>query len=248
MKIKKIIAGMAALMAAACMAVSASAVSIYDYVDPDKEPADGEKGYYDIGAMAFYMSQEWKWNQGDWCGIDENGQITVEYSINEVLTDTTMEGKGTLGDMGIMILNLPEGHYPYDMKVVEATFTPKEGDPITLQTALDLKGAYEDAESGSRIHLRPTDEVDDAGNITKPAAPELAGMDQPGAFKGGTLKIVVDFKDAPEAPAAGDDTPAAPADTDVPADNGPAATGAAASGAALAVFAGSGLLVIRRRK
>ena len=238
MKLKRIFAGMAAVMAAACMAVSASAVSIYDYVDPDKEPADGEKGYYDIGAMAFYMSQEWKWNQSDWFGIDENGRITVEYSINEVLTDTTMEGKGTLGDMGIMILNLPEGHYPYDMKVVEATFTPKEGDPITLQTALDLKGAYEDAESGSRIHLRPTDEVDEAtGNITKPAAPELAGMEQPGAFKGGTLKIVVDFKDAPEAPAVGG------------GDDAAADTGAAAGGAvALAALAGSGVLVIRRRK
>ena len=120
----------------------------------------------------------------------------------------------------------------------EATFTPKEGDPITLQTALDLKGAYEDAESGSRIHLRPTDEVDEAtGNITKPAAPELAGMEQPGAFKGGTLKIVVDFKDAPEAPAVGG------------GDDAAADTGAAAGGAvALAALAGSGVLVIRRRK
>ena len=26
--------------------------------------------YYSIGAMGFYMGQDWTWNQGDWVGID----------------------------------------------------------------------------------------------------------------------------------------------------------------------------------
>ena len=73
--------------------------------------------YYSIGAMGFYMGQDWTWNQGDWVGIDDTGKITVEYKISKVVTDKTMSGKGTLGDMGVMVANLPDGVYPVDVKI-----------------------------------------------------------------------------------------------------------------------------------
>ncbi|MBR6103365.1 MAG: hypothetical protein IKP95_13140 [Ruminococcus sp.] len=246
MKIKRIIAGMAAAVMAATMCITASAKSLFDTVDPESDD------FYSIGAMGFYMSQEWNWNQGEWCGISEDGVITVEYSINEALTDKTLSGQGTLGDMGIMICNVPEEGYPYNMKVTEATFTPKGGDPITLQTVLDIKGGYHDAETGIRIHIRPTDNIDDEGYIVVPATPEVKDMDQPGNFKGGVLKITVDFKNAPEAPPEPEKVKAESANADAAApadgdDNSPKAGAAAGGTIALFALAGSAV-VIKRRK
>ena len=249
MKLRRLFAGMAAaVIAASTLAIGASAKSLYDAVDPESD------AYYSIGAMGFYMSNQWKWNESEWFGITEDGTITVEYSINEVLTDTTMSGKGNLGDMGIMICNLPEEGYPYDMKVTEATFTPKGGDPITLQSVLDIKAGYHDAETGVRIHIRPTDNVDESGNVIVAATPEVAGWDQEGSFKGGVLKISVDFKNAPACPEVADQvSPAGAAEGDAPAaettEGDSAPTGAAAGGVlALAVCAATVFTVSKVKK
>ena len=52
----------------------------------------------------------------------------------------------------------------------------------------------EDAEGGIRIHIRPTDEVnDETGEVTKKACPEVAGWEKEGAFNGGTLSMTLDF-------------------------------------------------------
>lgn len=52
----------------------------------------------------------------------------------------------------------------------------------------------EDSEGGIRIHIRPTDEVDEeTGEVTKKACPEVAGWEKEGAFNGGTLSMTLDF-------------------------------------------------------
>ena len=110
MKIKKFVAGLsAAVLAATMMSVSVSAAKLGDVVHPSEEDSKMNDSYYSIGAMGFYMGQDWTWNQGDWVGIDDAGKITVEYKISKVVTDKTMSGKGTLGDMGVMVANLPDG-------------------------------------------------------------------------------------------------------------------------------------------
>ncbi len=197
MKIGKAFAGMAAaVLAASMMAMSASATNLFDLVDPEKEVPEGEKGFYDIGAMGFFMNGNWEdWNQSEWCGIQDDGTITVEYEINSILADKTMNGEGSLGMMGIMVLNLPEDGYPYDVTVTEANFTAKDGTVTELDTAKAITQGTRHPESGWRIILRPTDEVDEAsGEVKTAAAPELAGWDEPGKFNGGTLKITVDFQ------------------------------------------------------
>ena len=94
MKAKRIFAGLsAAVIAATMMAVSASATKLSDVVYPSKTETDKNDGWYSVGAMGFYMSQKWKWNQSDWFGINDEGKIELSYKISEVLTDTTMEGK-----------------------------------------------------------------------------------------------------------------------------------------------------------
>ena len=93
MKIKKFVAGLsAAVLAATMMSVSVSAAKLGDVVHPSEEDSKMNDSYYSIGAMGFYMGQDWTWNQGDWVGIDDAGKITVEYKISKVITDKTMSG------------------------------------------------------------------------------------------------------------------------------------------------------------
>lgn len=195
MKVKRIIAGMsAAVIAGSMMAMSASATKLSDVVYPSETEADKNDGWYSVGAMGFYMSQKWKWNQSDWIGLNEEGKIELNYSISEILADTTMEGKGTLGDMGVMILNLPEDNYPYEVTISDAKFVTKDGEEIILESINAITEATQDAEGGFRIHIRPTDEVDEeTGEVTKAACPEVAGMEEEGAFNGGTLSMTIDF-------------------------------------------------------
>ena len=206
MKVKRIFAGLsAAVIAATMMAVSASATKLSDVVYPSKTETDKNDGWYNVGAMGFYMSQKWKWNQSEWVGINDEGKIELTYKISEVLTDTTMEGKGTLGDMGVMILNLPEDSYPYDVTISDAKFVTNDGEEIVLDSVNAITEATLDKEGGFRIHMRPVDAVDeDTGEVTIPAREEVAGWDQEGAFKGGTLSMTIDFG----APAAKDESKA----------------------------------------
>ena len=217
MKAKRFFAGLsAAVIAATMMAVSASATKLSDVVYPSKTETDKNDGWYSVGAMGFYMSQKWKWNQSDWFGINDEGKIELSYKISEVLTDTTMEGKGTLGDMGVMILNLPEDSYPYDVTISDAKFVTNDGEEIILDTVNSITEATLDKEGGFRIHIRPVDEVDkDSGEVTVPASPEVAGWDQEGAFKGGTLSMTIDFG----APAAKEESKADDSKTESKADD-----------------------------
>lgn len=148
---------------------STSATKLTDIVYPiDKEETEmteeekaTNKAYYSIGAMGFFMNQSWTWNQGDWVGIDADGIIDVEYSINKVLADPSLDGKGTLGSMGIMVCNLPADNYPYEVSVLEATFTPDGGDTIELESVKAITEATEHAEGNFRIVLRAADATDD---------------------------------------------------------------------------------------
>lgn len=195
MKIKKFVAGLsAAVLAATMMSVSVSAAKLGDVVHPSEEDSKMNDSYYSIGAMGFYMGQDWTWNQGDWVGIDDAGKITVEYKISKVITDKTMSGKGTLGDMGVMVANLPDGIYPVDVKISDAKFVAEDGTTTVFDSLNSITSMDEDAEGGIRIHIRPTDEVnEETGEVTKKACPEVAGWEKEGAFNGGTLSMTLDF-------------------------------------------------------
>ena len=195
MKIKKFVAGLsAAVLAATMMSVSVSAAKLGDVVHPSEEDTKMNDSYYSIGAMGFYMGQDWTWNQGDWVGIDDAGKITVEYKISKVIADKTMSGKGTLGDMGVMVANLPDGIYPVDVKISDAKFVAEDGTTTVFDSLNSITSMDEDAEGGIRIHIRPTDEVnEETGEVTKKACPEVAGWEKEGAFNGGTLSMTLDF-------------------------------------------------------
>lgn len=195
MKIKKFVAGLsAAVLAATMMSVSVSAAKLGDVVHPSEEDSKMNDSYYSIGAMGFYMGQDWTWNQGDWVGIDDTGKITVEYKISKVVTDKTMSGKGTLGDMGVMVANLPDGVYPVDVKISDAKFVAEDGTTTVFDSINSITSLDEDPEGGIRIHIRPTEEVDEeTGEVTKKACPEVAGWEKEGAFNGGTLSMTLDF-------------------------------------------------------
>lgn len=195
MKIKKFVAGLsAAVLAATMMSVSVSAAKLGDVVHPSEEDSKMNDSYYSIGAMGFYMGQDWTWNQGDWVGIDDFGKITVEYKISKVVTDKTMSGKGTLGDMGVMVANLPDGVYPVDVKISDAKFVAEDGTTTVFDSINSITSLDEDPEGGIRIHIRPTEEVDDeTGEVTKKSRPEVAGWEKEGAFNGGTLSMTLDF-------------------------------------------------------
>lgn len=195
MKIKKFVAGLsAAVLAATMMSVSVSAAKLGDVVHPSEEDSKMNDSYYSIGAMGFYMGQDWTWNQGDWVGIDDFGKITVEYKISKVVTDKTMSGKGTLGDMGVMVANLPDGVYPVDVKISDAKFVAEDGTTTVFDSINSITSLDEDPEGGIRIHIRPTDEVnEETGEVTKKACPEVAGWEKEGAFNGGTLSMTLDF-------------------------------------------------------
>lgn len=195
MMIKKLAAGLsAAVLAATMMSVSVSAAKLGDVVHPSEEDTKMNDSYYSIGAMGFYMGQDWSWNQGDWVGIDDTGKIAVEYKISAVIADKTMSGKGTLGDMGVMVANLPEGIYPVDVKISDAKFVAEDGTTTVFDSLNSITSMDEDSEGGIRIHIRPTDEVnEETGKITKKACPEVAGWEKEGAFNGGTLSMTLDF-------------------------------------------------------
>lgn len=176
------------------MSVSVSAAKLGDVVHPSEEDSKMNDSYYSIGAMGFYMGQDWTWNQGDWVGIDDAGKITVEYKISKVVTDKTMSGKGTLGDMGVMVANLPDGVYPVDVKISDAKFVAEDGTTTVFDSINSITSLDEDPEGGIRIHIRPTEEVDEeTGEVTKESRPEVAGWEKEGAFNGGTLSMTLDF-------------------------------------------------------
>lgn len=195
MMIKKLVAGLsAAVLAATMMSVSVSAAKLGDVVHPSEEDTKMNDSYYSIGAMGFYMGQDWSWNQGDWVGIDDSGKISIEYKISAVIADKTMSGKGTLGDMGVMVANLPDGIYPVDVKISDAKFVAEDGTTTVFDSINSITSMDEDPEGGIRIHIRPTDEVDEeTGEVTKKACPDVAGWEKEGAFNGGTLSMTLDF-------------------------------------------------------
>lgn len=276
MKIKKFVAGLsAAVLAATMMSVSVSAAKLGDVVHPSEEDSKMNDSYYSIGAMGFYMGQDWTWNQGDWVGIDDAGKITVEYKISKVITDKTMSGKGTLGDMGVMVANLPDGIYPVDVKISDAKFVAEDGTTTVFDSLNSITSMDEDAEGGIRIHIRPTDEVnEETGEVTKKACPEVAGWEKEGAFNGGTLSMTLDFgvasaeggesktdassskadtskKDASSSKADAGKTSAAAATSSKASDDTSKAaeTGAAVGGAfAVIALAGTAVIVAKRRK
>lgn len=276
MKIKKFVAGLsAAVLAATMMSLSVSAAKLGDVVHPSEEDSKMNDSYYSIGAMGFYMGQDWTWNQGDWVGIDDTGKITVEYKISKVVTDKTMSGKGTLGDMGVMVDNLPDGVYPVDVKISDAKFVAEDGTTTVFDSINSITSLDEDPEGGIRIHIRPTEEVDDeTGEVTKKSCPEVAGWEKEGAFNGGTLSMTLDFgvasaeggdsksdassskadtskKDVSSSKAdAGKTSAAAATSSKASDDTSKAAETGAAVGGALAVIAlaGTAVIVAKRRK
>lgn len=276
MKIKRFVAGLsAAVLAATMMSVSVSAAKLGDVVHPSEEDSKMNDSYYSIGAMGFYMGQDWTWNQGDWVGIDDAGKITVEYKISKVVTDKTMSGKGTLGDMGVMVANLPDGVYPVDVKISDAKFVAEDGTTTVFDSINSITSLDEDPEGGIRIHIRPTEEVDDeTGEVTKKSCPEVAGWEKEGAFNGGTLSMTLDFgvasaeggesktdassskadtskKDASSSKADAGKTSAAAATSSKASDDTSKAaeTGAAVGGAfAVIALAGTAVIVAKRRK
>ena len=278
MMIKKFVAGLsAAVLAATMMSVSVSAAKLGDVVHPSEEDSKMNDSYYSIGAMGFYMGQDWTWNQGDWVGIDDAGKITVEYKISKVIADKTMSGKGTLGDMGVMVANLPDGVYPVDVKISDAKFVAEDGTTTVFDSLNSITSMDEDAEGGIRIHIRPTDEVnEETGEVTKKACPEVAGWEKEGAFNGGTLSMTLDFgvasaeggesktdvskagskadtskKDVSSSKAdAGKTSAAAATSSKASDDTSKAAETGAAVGGALAVIAlaGTAVIVAKRRK
>ena len=133
----------------------------------------------------------------------------------------------------------------------------------------------EDPEGGIRIHIRPTEEVDDeTGEVTKESRPEVAGWEKEGAFNGGTLSMTLDFgvasaegadsksdassskadtskKDVSSSKADAGKTSAAAATSSKASDNTSKAaeTGAAVGGAfAVIALAGTAVIIAKRRK
>jgi len=211
MKMRKIFAGMTAIaLAAACFSMTASATKLSDVVYPSETDSEKNDAWYSICAIGFYMNGGWTgWNQYDDIGnIDENGILEASFDISEGLTFGATDADGnnhdnTLGMMGFMICNLPNDSYPYDVEILEADFTPKDGSTIELDsiksiTELDVFPEKKDSDvKDARIVVRPT--PDDTNDVA--ACSEIEGTDQAGNFKGGTLHIKIDFG-APPAPEA----------------------------------------------
>ena len=224
---KKLFVGMtAAAITASCMSISAfAATKLTDVVHPDESDKTMNDAYYAIGAMGYFMNNDgkWKWNNGDWCTWNtenNDGTITIEYKISKVLTDTTMSGKGSLGEMGVMVCNLDEGLekigksaedlYPLAVTVKEAKFVAEDGTETVFTDLLSITEMEHDPEGGIRFHIRPTDRIDEnTQEVVAPAIKETEGWDAEGGFEGGTLYMTLDFG-APEA--AGGDESSKPAD------------------------------------
>ncbi|WP_124099310.1 hypothetical protein [Ruminococcus sp. Marseille-P6503] len=202
MKIKKLLVGFtAASLAASCMAFSVSAATkLSDVVYPSEEDAEMNDAYFSIGGLPFYMGTNWQWNQGDWVSITEDGILEFSYTISEGLT---LPNGGTLGSMGIVVNNLPEDNYPYDITITEAKFEAADGTVTELTSVKAITEADLSSEGGFRINIRPSEQVDETtGELVAAATPEVAGWDEEGAFSGGTLFVTIDFGSA----ASDDDT------------------------------------------
>ena len=261
---KSIAAVIAAALTAAAMSVTASATILTDVVYPSDTEADKNEAYYSIGAMGFFMTDSWNWNQGDWIGIDDEGKITVNYSISKVIADPKFDNSGNIGEMGVMVLNLPEDSYPYDIEITDAKLTLDDGTVIDLDSVNAINTAVEDAESGFRIRIRPTDNVDETtGDVLNAATPEVAQFAEHGSFNGGTLSMVIDFTKkgagAAETPVE-DETPVVdetPADDNSTAtedneqtanDEKPSDTGVAGVALVTLSLAGAGVVATKKRK
>lgn len=80
--------------------------------------------------------------------------------------------------------------YPYNIRVLEANFTDPKGKVTEFESVKAITEANKHPEGGIRLIIRPNDEVnEETGEVTSPAAPEVAGWGDAGAFKGGTLHI-----------------------------------------------------------
>ncbi|MCR5142546.1 MAG: fibronectin type III domain-containing protein [Ruminococcus sp.] len=204
MRFKRMVSGMCAfVMAGSCLAMSASAATwLPDVVHPDPDNAEINDAYYSIGALGFYMNNNWeKWQQSSWVGIDDTGTIDMTFEIKKEWTSKEdPDALGSLGMMGIMIANMPgdkEGDldkygetYPYNIRVLEANFTDPKGKVTEFESIKAITEANKHPEGGIRLIIRPNDEVnEETGEVTSPAAPEVAGWGDAGAFKGGTLHI-----------------------------------------------------------
>ena len=196
MKIKRFVAGLsAAVLAATMMSVSVSAAKLGDVVHPSEEDSKMNDSYYSIGAMGFYMGQDWTWNQGDWVGIDDAGKITVEYKISKVVTDKTMSGKGTLGDMGVMVANLPDGVYPVDVKISDAKFVAEDGESKTDASKADSKSDASSSKADTSKKDASSSKAD-AGKTSAAAATSSKASDdtskaaETGAAVGGAFAVI----------------------------------------------------------
>ena len=239
MKLRKIIAGLsAAAIAASCFAMTSMTASaankVSDYVYPSETDTEKNDGWYSICAIGFFMNNGWTgWNQYDDLGnIDENGILEATFDISEGLTfggkgDDGTDHDNTLGMMGIMICNLPEENFPYEVKVLEADFTPKGGDKIELDSFKDLTELVAFPETGSDARLIVRATPDEKNDIA--ASPEAEGMDQAGGFKGGTLHFKLDFG-APPAPADESKADSSKADDSKSGDSGSGSSGSGNSG------------------
>lgn len=204
MKLKRIFGALAATAMAVSMVMSASAEKLSEVITPEDE------GYYSIGGMGYFMSQEWQWNQGEWIGISEDGKMSLSYEVNEIFAGPI--GSGTLGEIGLMICNLPADVTTYEVAVTKAVFTPKGGEAIELPSILNTY-TIDTSKGDGRLYLRPVEEEDSETSLNHIATPEAAGWEVPGAFKGGLLEIEVSFNDEDLA-----NRPEPPADEQEPVD------------------------------
>ena len=191
MKIKKLLAAVSAalMMTGAVLPVSA-ANNLYDLITLETADAEDKPELWSIGGCCYYMSQNYEYRSGNWHGITEDGTINFEYDID----DSVLDGNTALGEMGVWISDLPDEGYPYEMQITEAEFIPREGEAISIDSIKAVTEWEEDEDYQIKIRIRPVDYVDSfTGELLCKAVPEVSGMEKEGAFKGGVLRITVDF-------------------------------------------------------
>ena len=195
MKSKRLLAALtSAALGLSALTMGASAVDLFDVVDPDED----ESTYWDIYATGYYMPLDWSWNESDPYAITDEGKIELEFEITEEMTDPDYEGKGALGEMGVVIYNLPEG-CAIDAEVTKAAFLPYEAEDEIELKSVEGKRQFEcntDLGANPSIFMRPTDRYDEeTEELLYEALPELKGMEEEGSFRGGWLRVVIDFVD-----------------------------------------------------